>query len=180
MILAEENTKKDGFLLKEDLEKHRPTIMQATPTTWKILLLAAWRGDKNLTIVAGGEGFPKELAADLLKKCKAVWNGYGPTETTIYATYKKVTKEHLDEITNEFVAIGRPIANVETLILDKNLQIAPIGVAGELYIGGPGVSEGYLRREALTQKVFIPHPFAKAKQLYKNGRLGALPAQWRY
>ncbi|MEK7254696.1 MAG: non-ribosomal peptide synthetase, partial [Bacteroidota bacterium] len=156
LILAGEETKKDGFALREALEKHRPTMMQATPTTWKILLLSGWRGDQNLKAVAGGEGFPKELAAKMVDSCKAVWNGYGPTETTIYATYQLVTHEHLATCPGEFAAIGRPIANVETVILDKNGEPVPVGVPGELFIGGKGVAAGYLKRPELTAAQFTP------------------------
>ncbi|MBI5914993.1 MAG: amino acid adenylation domain-containing protein, partial [Bacteroidetes bacterium] len=155
LILEGEETKKDGFALRESLELHRPTVMQATPTTWKILMLAGWQGDKNLTAVAGGEGFPKELAAYMAACCKAVWNGYGPTETTIYATYQLISEEHLAACPGEFAAIGSPIANVEMLILDKNGEQVPVGVPGELFIGGNGVAGGYLNRPELTGEKFI-------------------------
>ncbi|MCB0517420.1 MAG: amino acid adenylation domain-containing protein [Lewinellaceae bacterium] len=154
LILAGEETKKDGFALRESLERHRPTLMQATPTTWKILMLAGWQGDKNLTAIAGGEGFPKDLAGEMAACCKAVWNGYGPTETTIYATYQRITEEHLAACPGEFAAIGSPIANTEMVILDKNGEPAPIGVPGELFIGGEGVAAGYLNREELTDLRF--------------------------
>ena len=156
LILAEENTKKDGFALIEELERFRPTFMQATPTTWKILLLSGWKGDKQLKIVAGGEGFSKELAAQLLKKAKAVWNGYGPTESTIYATYKEITDSFLERKSyGEFAPIGRPIANVWTIILDEDKQPVPLGVPGELYIGGAGVTAGYLNRPSLTADKYV-------------------------
>jgi len=156
LILAEESTKKDGFALREELEQFRPTFMQATPTTWKILLLSGWKGDKQLTLVAGGEGFSKELAAQLLKKSKAVWNGYGPTETTIYATYKEVTDAFLEQKPyGEFAPIGRPNANVWTIILDEDKQPVPLGIPGELYIGGAGVTAGYLNRPNLTADKYV-------------------------
>ncbi len=155
LILADEETKKDGFALREALEKHRPTVMQATPTTWKILLMAGWQGDQNLRAIAGGEAFSKELAADMLHRCGKVWNGYGPTETTIYATWQLITESHLAACPGEFAAIGSPIANVEMLILDKNGEQVPVGVPGELFIGGNGVANGYLNREALTVEKFI-------------------------
>jgi amino acid adenylation domain-containing protein len=175
LILAGEETKKDGFALRESLELHRPTVMQATPTTWKILMLAGWQGDENLTAVAGGEGFPKDLAGEMAVCCKAVWNGYGPTETAIYATYQRITEEHLAACPGEFAAIGSPIANTEMWILDKNGEPVPTGVPGELYIGGKGVSNGYLNRPELTAEKFIlshpssliPHP----SFLYKTGDL---------
>lgn len=167
LIMADEETKKDGFALMEALEKHRPALMQATPTTWKILSLAGWEGDKNLTAVAGGEGFSKALARQMMEHCKAVWNGYGPTETTIYATYQRITEEHLRNVTGEFAAIGRPIANVEVAVLDAHQQPVPPGVPGELYIGGPGMVRGYLNRPELTAEKFVTLP--SGKKYYRSG-----------
>ncbi len=155
LILAGEETKKDGFAMRDALETIRPTVMQATPTTWKILLLAGWDGDKNLRAIAGGEGFAKELAAEMMNRCGKVWNGYGPTETTIYATWQLITEEHLAACPGEFAAIGSPIANVEMLILDKNGEQVPVGVPGELFIGGKGVAAGYLNRSELTAERFV-------------------------
>ncbi len=155
LILAGEETKKDGFALREALEEIRPTVMQATPTTWKILLMAGWAGNKQLRAIAGGEGFAKELAADMLQRCGKVWNGYGPTETTIYATWQLITEAHLAACPGEFAAIGSPIANVDMLILDKNGEQVPLGVPGELFIGGKGVANGYLNRAELTKERFV-------------------------
>ncbi|RMF30572.1 MAG: non-ribosomal peptide synthetase, partial [Bacteroidetes bacterium] len=123
LTLAEEETKKDGFALKAALERLRPTLMQATPTTWKILLLAGWEGDPNLRAVAGGEGLPHEVAQRLAATCRAFWNGYGPTETTIYATWKRVQPE--EKAPGEYVPIGRPIANVMVAVLDRQLRPRP-------------------------------------------------------
>ncbi len=174
LILAEENTKKDGFALQADLDRYKPTFMQATPTTWKILLLSGWEGNDQMTIVAGGEGFPKEVATQLLKKTKAVWNGYGPTETTIYATYKEVTSDYLEQKPyGEFIPIGKPIANVWTLILDDKKQQVPVGIPGELYIGGAGVTTGYINRSELTAEKFLSQEFANipVSEWYKTGDL---------
>lgn len=177
LVLAGEETKKDGFALRESVEHCRPTFMQATPTTWRILLLSGWAGDPNLTAIAGGEGFPKDLAADLASRCKAVWNGYGPTETTIYTTYQRISPAHLAGCPGEFAAIGSPIANVQTLILDKNGEAVPLGVPGELYIGGPGVAAGYLNRAELTAEKFVNRPAAAGligmlgQKFYRTGDL---------
>lgn len=154
LVLANESTTKDGFALVEDLQKYQPTFMQATPTTYKILLLSEWLGSEKLTAIVGGEAFPKELAIELEKCCKSVWNGYGPTETTIYTTYKQANKSYLEKLENEYVAIGKPIANVDVCILDKNLEPMPIGVPGELFIAGPGVCSNYMNRPDLSQQVF--------------------------
>ncbi len=175
LILAGEETKKDGFALRDSIEQHRPTFMQATPTTWRILLLAGWQGDPNLTAIAGGEGFPKELASEMAACCKAVWNGYGPTETTIYATYQRISDEHLAACPGEFAAIGSPIANTEMLILDKNGEPTPVGVPGELFIGGEGVARGYLNRAELTDEKFVDNlrlsQVPNNRRFYRTGDL---------
>lgn len=159
LILAGEETKRDGFAMRESLERHRPTFMQATPTTWKILMLAGWQGSPDLTVIAGGEAFPKELANQLNKCCKAVWNGYGPTEATVYAAFQRISEEHLADCPEEFAAIGGPLANEELVIVDKNGEAVPIGVPGELLIGGNGVSTGYLNRPELTEEKFVAVPY---------------------
>ena len=145
--------------------------MQATPTTWKILLLAGWKGSEKLTAVAGGEGFPKDLAQVLASKCASVWNGYGPTETTIYATYKRTTPDYLRKLNNSsFAAIGKAIANMELFVLDTNKKLVPMGIPGELYIGGPAVAKGYLNRPELTAKSFVDTEWSNST-LYKTGDL---------
>ncbi|MCU0348703.1 MAG: amino acid adenylation domain-containing protein, partial [Saprospiraceae bacterium] len=173
LVLAGEETKKDGFALREALEAIRPTVMQATPTTWRILLLSGWEGDKQLRAIAGGEGFAKELAAEMMLCCGKVWNGYGPTETTIYATWQLITEEHLAACPGEFAAIGSPIANVELFILDKNGEQVPIGVPGELFIGGNGVAtNGYLNRPGLTAERFPKSEIRNPQSaIYKTGDL---------
>jgi thioesterase domain-containing protein/acyl carrier protein len=168
LVLAGEDTKKDGFSLREELEKHRPTVMQATPTTWQILLFSGWQGDPNLRAIAGGEAFSKELAGEMMHRCGKVWNGYGPTETTIYATWQLITEEHLAACPGEFAAIGSPIANVTMLVLDKNGQQVPVGVPGELFIGGNGVASGYLNRAELTAEKFETRC---GRQWYRTGDL---------
>ena len=168
LVLAGEETKKDGFALLEALEEHRPTVMQATPTTWKILLMAGWKGDPNLRAIAGGEGFSKELAAEMMHCCQQVWNGYGPTETTIYATWQLITEEHLAACPGEFAAIGSPIANTTMRILDRNGEPVPVGVPGELYIGGNGVATGYLKRPELNRAMFV---MLDGKRFYRTGDL---------
>ena len=105
-----------------------------------MFLQAGWKGNKNLKILCGGEVLSRELAEELLTRSKEVWNLYGPTETTIWSTAQKVRSG------NGPVSIGRPIENTRTLILDKKSQLTPIGIPGELYIGGEGVARGYLGR----------------------------------
>jgi len=116
-------------------------------------------------------GAHPELATELLTRCSSLWNMYGPTETTIWSSIYKV------ETVNEQIPIGRPIGNTQLYILDRNQQPLPIGVPGELYIGGDGLARGYLNRGELTDERFVADPFSPetGKRLYKTGDL----ARWR-
>ncbi|MCX7746685.1 MAG: amino acid adenylation domain-containing protein [Clostridia bacterium] len=153
-------------------EKYKPEIVQCTPALLRHILQneSAFEVLQTVhTYIAGGEILPVELANKIRKNCNArLLNQYGPTETTVYSTSYEVRKN-----TRGSVSIGRPIANTEIYILDENLQPCPIGVKGEIYIGGLGVARGYLNLPEVTSQVFIPNPFAAAKgsRLYKSGDL---------
>ena len=157
----------DGKRLLAKLNASNATVMQATPATWRMLLETGWTGDPRLKILIGGEAVSQKLAGQLLTRSGSVWNVYGPTETTIWSTTSKL------ETGQGEVTIGRPIGNTEIYILDKLLQPVPVGVAGELHIGGDGLARGYLKRPDLTTERFIPHPLSSAPQarLYKTGDL---------
>src|SRR6185295_14383404 len=137
------------------IESSQATVMQATPATWRLLLEAEWSGSKQLKLLCGGEALPGELAARLLAHGASLWNLYGPTETTIWSTLKQV-----ENVGNGIVEIGRPIANTQVFVLNPSLQPAPVGVAGELFIGGDGLARGYLNRPELTAERFVPHPYS--------------------
>jgi surfactin family lipopeptide synthetase A len=157
----------DGSRLLAKLAKSNATVMQATPATWRMLLEAGWKGNSGLKVLCGGEAISRKLADQLLQKVGSLWNMYGPTETTIWSTTAKV------EPGPNAVSIGQPIANTQLFILDKVLQPVPIGVAGELHIGGDGLARGYLHRLELTAEKFIPDPFSPDPEarLYKTGDL---------
>src|SRR5438270_9582581 len=141
--------------------------MQATPVTWRMLLAAQWQGNQQLKVLCGGEALPSELAQQLLPKGASLYNLYGPTETTIWSTVRKIEPE------DKVVTVGRPIANTQVYVLDGQLQLVPVGVPGELYIGGDGLARGYLHRPELTAERFSPHPFSTEPnaRLYKTGDL---------
>jgi amino acid adenylation domain-containing protein len=157
----------DGTRLLAALHGSGATIMQATPSTWRLLLAAGWQGSDQLTILCGGEALPQQLAHQLREQGASLWNLYGPTETTIWSTVYQVSS------TDRPIPIGRPIANTEIYLLDQHLQLVPIGVSGELHIGGAGLARGYLNRPELTAEKFIPHPFSHepGARLYKTGDL---------
>ena len=167
VVMAERDDTLDGVRLTELIKKHDVTVMQATPATWRLLIESGWSGQEGLKALCGGEAFPSDLVGSLLERCKELWNLYGPTETTIWSTaYRVKSKEGP-------ILIGRPIANTEVYILDNTLQPVPIGVVGELHIGGDGLSRGYLNRPELTAEKFIPHPFSEEEEdrIYKTGDL---------
>jgi acyl-CoA synthetase (AMP-forming)/AMP-acid ligase II/acyl carrier protein len=141
-------------LLTRALVERRATLMQATPATWRLLLAAGWTGDVTFRICCGGEALPPDLAQALQRCGRDLWNLYGPTETTIWSIATR-----LDQI-GHCVPIGRPIANTTVYVLDAQQQPVPIGVAGELYIGGVGIARGYLNQPDLTAERFVPNPFA--------------------
>ena len=167
VIVASRDVVVDGTALMETLARTRATVMQATPVTWRSLLAAGWQGNRHLKILCGGEALPQELAQQLLPKAASLWNLYGPTETTIWSSICQIEPDE------EAISIGRPIANTQIYLLDQHLQPVPVGVPGELYIGGDGLARGYLNRPELTTERFIPHPFSDESdaRLYKTGDL---------
>ncbi len=167
VVIAGRETASDGPRLLELLAESGATVMQATPATWRLLLQSGWAGSNRLKILCGGEALPRALADQLLDKCAALWNMYGPTETTVWSTAYRV------EAGEGAVSIGRPIGNTRIYILDSNLRLTPIGVPGELYIGGDGLARGYHNRPQLTAEKFITDPLSDDPQarLYKTGDL---------
>ncbi|MEO8338251.1 MAG: amino acid adenylation domain-containing protein [Nitrospirota bacterium] len=157
----------DGRQLRTVCETVQPTIMQATPATWRMLIEAGWLGSHKLTVLCGGEALPPDLAMALLDRSAALWNMYGPTETTIWSTIERI------ERVDQEITIGRPIANTDLYILDQFMQPVPVGVSGELYIGGHGLARGYRGRPELTKERFVPHPFSTEPlaRLYRTGDL---------
>jgi amino acid adenylation domain-containing protein len=151
VVLVSREVALDGKKLLSALNNSSATIMQATPATWQLLLEAGWQGNDRLKILCGGEALSEKLAQQLLPKVASLWNMYGPTETTVWSAIDRVKLKS----DRKSIAIGHPIANTQIYLLDRNLQPVPIGVPGELHIGGAGLAKGYLNRSELTEEKFI-------------------------
>ena len=166
VVIASQAVAADPRRLGALMEESGATVVQATPTTWRMLIESGWSGRPGLKVLCGGEALPTILAEQLLERGLELWNMYGPTETTIWSAIRPLSA-------GQPLTIGRPIANTALYILDDALQPMPVGVAGELHIGGDGVARGYLNRPELTAEKFIPHPFdpAPGARVYKTGDL---------
>lgn len=171
LVLASTQTAADGLELAALMKAHRATVMQATPATWRILLSTDWPGSSELKAICGGEALPRELADSLLEKVSCLWNIYGPTETTVWSTTCEVKRDRPIYRHDTPEAIGRPIANTQTYVLDASFRPVPIGVPGELCIGGDGVARGYFNQPDLTAERFLSDPFLPGSRLYRTGDL---------
>jgi amino acid adenylation domain-containing protein len=165
VVIASRDQTLDGRALATLLEQHHATVMQATPVTWRILLETGWTPRRKFKALVGGEALPKDLAEQLLARGIELWNMFGPTETTVWSTCARING------TSSGITIGKPIANTTVRILDARKNLYPIGVPGELFIGGDGVSLGYWNRPELTAERFIPDPFGATPdaKLYRTG-----------
>jgi len=169
--LASSKKREEEFTFAAQIRKHNVTHLQCTPSMASMLLV----NDENRlalttlqTLLVGGEAFPVELASQLKSIVSGqIINMYGPTETTVWSTTYTVSDRE------DTIPIGRPIANTELYILDQNLEPVPIGMSGELFIGGDGVVRGYLNRPELTAQRFIQNRFdgKSEARMYRTGDL---------
>ena len=164
VILATRDEVRDGDAMRSLLDRHRVTMMQATPVTWRLLLEAGWKGNPRFKALVGGEPLPQTLADALLASGTELWNMYGPTETTVWSTCARISG------TSAGITIGRPIANTVVRVLDARRRLCPTGVPGELYVGGAGLALGYWNRPELTAERFVADPEdASGAMLYRTG-----------
>jgi len=168
IVLATHDDVRDGAALRRLVEQSDSTMMQATPAGWRVLLESGWTGRPGFKAIAGGEPLPLDLAESLLACCGELWNAYGPTETTVWSTLWRAHDPR------NGITIGRPIANTTVHILDEHGAPCPLGMPGEIHIGGDGVTLGYLNRPELTAERFLADPFTGDTQarLYRTGDRG--------
>ncbi|KAL5048565.1 hypothetical protein BDW71DRAFT_213319 [Aspergillus fruticulosus] len=161
-VIAQEHEVADAGALLGLIKAHGVGMMQGTPATWQLLLDSGWCGTPRLNkILCGGEALPRRLADRLLGCADAVWNMYGPTEATVWASMWRVRY-------GDDVVVGSPVANTQLYVLDTDLSPVPLGRAGELYIGGAGVARGYHNNPELTRSRFLQNPFNPGI-LYRTG-----------
>ena len=167
LVMTGQDINLDPQALLQLIEDQRVNVAQATPSTWRMLLDHP-QADvlDGCRMLCGGEALPDELATRMLARASQVWNLYGPTETTIWSA------RHLLSAAAPQPWLGGPIANTSLYMLDEDLAPAPVGVAGELLIGGDGLARGYFQRPGLTAERFLPNPFgAPGERLYRTGDL---------
>jgi amino acid adenylation domain-containing protein len=168
VILVSEEQARIGRVLAGIIHHKKPTVMQATPITWRILVESGWAGSPDLTILCGGDRLDRELANKLITRSASAWNMYGPTETTIWSTAEKLS------LSDGPVTIGQPIANTEIYILDAEGRPQPPGEVGEICIGGVGLARGYVNDPQLTREYFIElhSSSSRTTRVYRTGDLG--------
>lgn len=170
LVLADQETARDGRLLLELVKTENISFLQATPTTWLMLLDSGWNESLPIKALCGGEAMPADLAKDLLSKCDSLWNVYGPTETTVWSSVKQI------KTGDTSITIGKPIGNTQFYIIDDQGQLVALGNIGEIAIGGDGVAKGYWNRPELTAEKFIENKFSTEKNeiIYRTGDLGKI------
>ncbi|MGM0767461.1 MAG: amino acid adenylation domain-containing protein [Pseudomonadota bacterium] len=170
LVIASQNQSADPHQLTQLLEQHNITTLQATPATWRLLVNTGFRPGRPLKGLIGGEKLPGDLAELLLEQGVELWNMYGPTEATVWTSCYRVMPG--SEGTLPRILIGRPLANTQLHVLDENGHTLPLGVYGELCIGGDGLAMGYRNNPTQTAERFVHHP--SGERLYRTGDL----ARW--
>jgi amino acid adenylation domain-containing protein len=167
LVLATREQAMNPAALRRLMADVRATYLMATPTTWSALIAAGWSGDRDLTAVAAGETLTDALAEALLQRCRTVWNAWGPTETTVVATTAQLAD-------GDTVTVGTPLPNVRVYVTDQRGRIQPLGVPGEIVVGGAGVARGYLNQPDDFAGRFGADSFHSGGRIYRTGDRGRL------
>lgn len=163
IAMVDRDTAIDGHALAARLAGADVSVVLATPTTLRMLVAADWHGSEQMRVISAGEALDAPLARSLLPIVGELWNAYGPTEATIYATIQRI------EDAADTTSIGRPMPGAQVYVVDPCGRLAPPGVLGELWIGGTGVARGYRNRPELTAEVFCADPFRAGQRCYRTG-----------
>ncbi|WP_186327815.1 non-ribosomal peptide synthetase [Paenibacillus xylanexedens] len=179
LIIVPLNVTREPAQFLSLLQKEQVTILNQTPTAFYRMAKLEVQSDLDTPlavrkVIFGGEALQPIQLLEWKKKYPQAQliNMYGITETTVHVTYKEM---EWDDIQGKTSNIGKPIPTLQIYILDEQRELVPIGVEGEIYVGGEGLARGYLNREELTAERFVPHPFAPSQRLYRTGDL----ARWQ-
>ncbi|EGB05897.1 hypothetical protein AURANDRAFT_30124, partial [Aureococcus anophagefferens] len=182
VAVAREDEARDPAALRYLIDALDVDVLQATPASWRVLVDDGWMGDAKLVALCGGEALPGDLANALAPKVKTLLNVYGPTEATIWSTRHAVATDGFYPVG----CVGAPCRNNSAHVLDGHGELRPVGVPGELALGGSGLSPGYLHRPDLSEGRFVApaatlvepaywqppgHPGGSVKRLYRTGDL---------
>nr|WP_162562064.1 non-ribosomal peptide synthetase [Salinispora mooreana] len=165
LVLAANDVSADPAAIAELRSRHRISVMQATPALWEMVVRRHPATIDGLRVLVGGEALPAPVARILHERAATVTNVYGPTETTIWSTAAPVTGGA------DAPPIGRPLANTQVYVLDDALRPVPVGVPGELYLGGAGLARGYLHRPGHSAERFVANPYTPGDRMYRTGDL---------
>ncbi|WP_434700397.1 amino acid adenylation domain-containing protein [Pseudomonas sp. D1-1] len=165
ILLADREQARDPQAIDQLLLSGQPTVMQATPATWRMLVAHTSRSWQGVRAISGGEALPCALAEAIEGRGAEVINGYGPTEATVYSTFEVRSGNEA----GAEVPIGQPVANTAAYILDADLQPVAADVPGELYLAGANLGRGYFAAARLTAAAFLPDPFVAGARMYRTG-----------
>lgn len=169
LYLADADFAKDGEAIVKFINQENISFLQATPSTYKMMIAAGWNESGKIKVISCGEQLPKDLADKILSKRARLFNMYGPTETTIYSTGKEILKEE------SLITIGKPLDNTGIFILDEDQHYVEDGEIGEICISGSGLARGYFEKPELTSEKFIYiHYQGKNLRVYRTGDLGKI------
>ncbi|MFF7243002.1 amino acid adenylation domain-containing protein [Embleya sp. NPDC008237] len=173
VVLPPDDRTRDPDVLLDLIDRHRVSTVLATPSLWRMLVLAGLgtAGRHRVRAFGGGEKLTERLARELMERTESLHNGYGPTETTVYATFAPISDPTR-------LPLGDAIPGTRLYVLDRDGELLPPGPRGELYVGGLQVSCGYHRRPALTAEKFVPDPFSgvPGARMYRTGDVVRLSA----
>jgi amino acid adenylation domain-containing protein len=165
LVLASSEQATEPVALSRLIADSGATYMMATPTTWAALVASGWNGNRHLAAASIGETLPDGLAKALLQRCGQVWNTYGPTEATIIDTVVQLAD-------GDTVTVGKPFSNVRMYVIDPEGRLQPVGVPGEIAIGGVAVARGYHNRPEEQARRFVDDPFYAGGRMYRTGDRG--------
>lgn len=168
VYIANQQEHKDPEEIKTILNTQPITICQGTSSLWNMVCFSGWQGKKDLTMLLGGEPLNKQLVKNLLANNKEIWNMYGPTEATIWCSLEKITSP-------QNITVGKPIHNLELMVLDASKKPVTLGTKGELYISGAGLADGYINHQRLTDEKFtIIKNSVQNKRIYHTGDIAEI------